>query len=115
MLSSNAGLVIEQNAKTSDNELGTVGSIGEQETRELLSEMPNVTVNDNIVTINEDEGVATGSQNSSSAQYEFEQERSEAGHEPDLADSTRSVAEKQKGKRISRYNRRGRSRGKGAK
>ncbi|XP_054788833.1 protein KAKU4 isoform X2 [Prosopis cineraria] len=123
---SNAGPGTEQNDKTLDNKHDTVGlgderiskGAAEQETCEPRSgtctEVPDVTVNNNIAT-NEDDGVATGSQNSSSVQNEFEQEHSEVAPEPDLAVSTRSIADKQKGKRISKYNRRGRSRGRAAK
>ncbi|KAI9097465.1 hypothetical protein K1719_025236 [Acacia pycnantha] len=107
---SNAGKVTEQDDKTVDNKHDTVGSGDERISKGVV---PDVTAN-NVAT-NEDDGVVTGSQNSSSVQNEFELEHSEVAPEPDTGVTTRSTAEKQKGKKISGYNRKGRSRGRVAK
>lgn len=83
----------------------------EQETCKMShgsSEVPDVSV-DNTVAF-KDDGVATGSQNSSSVQYEVQQNSSQQGSELGLAATPSSIA-KQKGKRLTRYNRRDRSRG----
>ena len=73
-------------------------------------EVPDAIVN-NTVALKEDDGVATGSQNSSSIQYEVQQDNNLPGSEPESTATPTSIA-KQKGKRVTtRYNRRGRSRG----
>lgn len=116
-----AGQVIEQNTKTLDNEPDTVDSsqertskdVLEQETCNLLSEsmeVPDDVIVNDTVAFKENDGVATGSQNSSSVQYEAQPDHSQRGSESDLAATSTSIA-KQKGRRItSRYNRRGRGR-----
>ncbi|KAJ1420133.1 hypothetical protein SESBI_14573 [Sesbania bispinosa] len=116
----NAGQVIEQDAKTSTDEPCTVDSsqertaqgVLEQETCKLSHEsmdVPDVIVVDTVAS-KEDDGIATGSQNSSSVQCEVQQNSSELASESGLAATSTSIA-KQKGKRITRYNRRDRSRG----
>ncbi|XP_004501249.1 uncharacterized protein [Cicer arietinum] len=113
------GKVTEQNSKTLNKEPSTVDSsqeriaqgVLEQETCKMShgsSEVPDVSV-DNTVAF-KDDGVATGSQNSSSVQYEVQQNSSQQGSELGLAATPSSIA-KQKGKRLTRYNRRDRSRG----
>ncbi|XP_061346213.1 protein KAKU4-like isoform X2 [Gastrolobium bilobum] len=112
--------VIEQGTRTLDNESSAVDSrqertaqgVLEQETCKLLREsmeVPDMNVAD-TVAFKEDDGVATGSQNSSSVQDEVQPNSSRLGSESSLAATPTSIA-KQKGKRITRYNRRGKSRG----
>lgn len=71
--------------------------------------MPDVSVNNTAAL--KDEGVASGSQNSSSVQYEIQQNSSQPGPESGLAATTPTSTAKQKGKRLTRYNRRDRGRG----
>ncbi|TKY74641.1 KAKU4 protein [Spatholobus suberectus] len=116
-----AGQVIEQNTKTLDNEPNTIDSsqertdqgVLEQEACKTLREsmdVPDVIV-DNSAALKEDDGVASGSQNSSSVQFEVRQDTSQPGAESGLPTTPTSIG-KQKGKRITtRYNRRGRSKG----
>lgn len=116
----NAG-VIEQNTKTLDNEPITIDSSQERTTEGVLeqeacktlresTEVPDVIAEDSVA-FKEDDGVPSGSQNSSSVQYEVQQGTSQPGVESGLAATPTSIA-KQKGRRITtRYNRRGRSRG----
>ncbi|XP_027354421.1 protein KAKU4 isoform X2 [Abrus precatorius] len=114
-----AGQVIEQNTKTLEKEPNAIDSSQErtaqgvigQETCKLLSEsmdVPDVIVEDSVGF--KDDGAASGSQNSSSVQYEAQQNSSQPGPESGLITTPTSIA-KQKGKRITRYNRRGRSKG----
>ncbi|KAI4337415.1 hypothetical protein L6164_015836 [Bauhinia variegata] len=83
--------------------------VNEKEVCQLSSETY-LKAPDKNVAINEDGGVPTGSQNSSSMQYEVQQDHSQPISEPDLTNTTTNVAEKHKAKRITRYNRRGRAR-----
>ncbi|KAI4316226.1 hypothetical protein L6164_024225 [Bauhinia variegata] len=109
--SSSAGQAIEQNTKTLNNVHSThhervAKDVIEKEASEASLEVPA-----NSAAINEDDGVATGSQNSSSMQYE-DHSQSQPTSEPNLTTTkTNVVAEKQKSKRITRYNRRGTGRG----
>lgn len=114
-----AGQVNEQNSETLNNKPSTVDSsqertaqgVFEQECKQSheSTEVPDVIVNETVAS-KEDDGVATGSQNSSSVQYEVQQNSSQAASESGLTATPTSIA-KQKGKRITRYNRRDRSRG----
>ncbi|CAL5205108.1 unnamed protein product [Lathyrus oleraceus] len=112
-----AGKVTEQNSKISNNEPSTVDSsqeriaqgVLEQETCKMShgsTEVPEVCVDGTVAS--KDDGVATGSQsqNSSSVQYEVQQNISQPGSESGLVATPTSIA-KQKGKRLTRYNRRG--------
>lgn len=109
MLFSNAGQGSKQKDKALDDKSDTVGSGDER-----ISKVPDVTANNTVVALNEDDGVALGSQDSSSLQNEFELEHSKVAPKLDTAVNKRSDAEKQKGRRISsRYNRSsGRGKGK---
>ncbi|CAJ2643386.1 unnamed protein product [Trifolium pratense] len=107
-----AGKAAEQNSKTLNNESSTVNSsqeriaqgVLEQETRKMSHESTEV------LDVSIDGTVASrddGSQNSSSVQYEVQQVSSQQGPESgSVATPTSSIA-KQKGKRLTRYNRRG--------
>ncbi|CAI8599742.1 unnamed protein product [Vicia faba] len=112
-----ARTVTEQNSKKSNNEPSTVDSsqeriaqgVLEQETCKMLrgsTEVPEVSVDGTVAS--KDDGVATGSQsqNSSSVQYEAQQNISQPASESGLVATPTSIA-KQKGKRLTRYNRRG--------
>lgn len=70
------------------------------------TEVPEVCVDGTVAS--KEDGVATGSQsqNSSSVQYEVQQNISQPGSESGLVATPTSIA-KQKGKRLTRYNRRG--------
>ncbi|RDX85744.1 Protein KAKU4, partial [Mucuna pruriens] len=107
-----AGQVIEQKTKTLDNEPNTIDSSqdrtaqgvveqGACKTSRQPTEVPDVLV---------DDSVASGSQNSSSVQCEVQQDTSQPGAESGLVTAPSSIG-KQKGKRLTRYNRRGRSKG----
>jgi hypothetical protein len=103
-----AGKVAEQNSKALNNESLTVNSsqeriaqgVPEQETCKMShesTEVPDVSA----------DGIATGSQNSSSVQYEVQQVSSQPDSESGLVATATSSIAKQKGKRLTRYNRRG--------
>lgn len=104
------------NPVSSNPERITAGVHGE-ETCELLSEasveVPIVTETEasvEVPIVNETDNVGSGSQNSSSMQYEeLEQNLSSAKSKR----KTGGVVDKQGGKKLSRYNRRGRGRGRG--
>ncbi|XP_058785762.1 protein KAKU4-like isoform X1 [Vicia villosa] len=101
---------VTQNSKTSNNEPSAVDSSQERIAQGVLeqgsTEVPEVIVDGTVAS--KDDGVATGSlsQNSSSVQYEVQQNISQAGSESGLVATPTSIA-KQKGKRLTRYNRRG--------
>lgn len=79
-----------------------------EETCEFLSEA-SMEVPTNI---NEIDAIANDSQNSSSMRYEeLSQDLSQPISKNDVVDKTSAVVEKQQGNKMSRYNRRGRSRG----
>jgi len=79
-----------------------------EETCEFLSEA-SMEVPTNI---NENDAIANDSQNSSSMRYEeLSQDLSQPISKNDMVDKTSAVVEKQQGNKMSRYNRRGRSRG----
>ncbi|XP_023887986.1 protein KAKU4 [Quercus suber] len=79
-----------------------------EETCEFLSEA-SMEVPTNI---NENDAIANDSQNSSSMRYEeLSQDLSQPVSKNDMVDKTSAVVEKQQGNKMSRYNRRGRSRG----
>ncbi|XP_030946774.1 protein KAKU4 isoform X1 [Quercus lobata] len=79
-----------------------------EETCEFLSEA-SMEVPTNI---NEIDAIANDSQNSSSMRYEeLSQDLSQPISKNDMVDKTSAVVEKQQGNKMSRYNRRGRSRG----
>lgn len=105
------GKVTEQNSKTLNNEPSTVNSsqeriaqgVLEQETCKTShgsTEVPDVSV-DGIVASKD-----SGSQNSSSVQYEIQQNSSQPGSESGLVATPTSIANR-KSKRLARYNRRG--------
>ncbi|KAK4558749.1 hypothetical protein RGQ29_008144 [Quercus rubra] len=80
-----------------------------EETCEFLSEA-SMEVPTNINDIND--AIANDSQNSSSMRYEeLSQDLSQPISKNDMVDKTSAVVEKQQGNKMSRYNRRGRSRG----
>ncbi|WJX35694.1 hypothetical protein P8452_23650 [Trifolium repens] len=112
----NAGKVAEQNSKALNNESLTVNSsqeriaqgVLEQETCKMShesTEVPDVSADGTVAS--KDDGIATGSQNSSSVQYEVQQVSSQPGPESDVVATATSSIAKQKGKRLTRYNRRG--------
>ncbi|XP_020226314.1 protein KAKU4 isoform X1 [Cajanus cajan] len=112
-----AGQVIEENTKTLTNtndssQERTGEGVVEHEASKTLresTEVPDV-VADDSVGLKQDDGVPSGSQNSSSV-YEVQPDSSQAGAESGLPATPTSIA-KQKGKRITtRYNRRGRNKG----
>lgn len=79
-----------------------------EETCEFLSEA-SMEVPTNI---NENDAIANDSQNSSSMRYEeLSQDLSQPISKNDMVDNTSDVVKKQQGNKMSRYNRRGRSRG----
>ncbi|GAU28188.1 hypothetical protein TSUD_313470 [Trifolium subterraneum] len=68
------------------------------------SSRPSVSVDGTVAS--KDDGIATGSQNSSSVQYEVQQSSSQTGPESGLVATPTSSIAQQKGKRLTRYNRR---------
>ncbi|MED6204973.1 hypothetical protein PIB30_013739 [Stylosanthes scabra] len=109
------GQVVEKNTETLDNDPSRVYSRQEKRTaqgvleQEKVSsesiEVPDAIVNDTIA-FKEDEGVVTGSQNSSSIQYEVQQDNNLPGSELESAATPSSIA-KRRGRRATRYNMRG--------
>lgn len=100
----------EQNHRPINEEDNTVGSghdnsarVGEEEKCELLSEAFM-----EVPVENEIDAAPSGSQNSSSMQYEGSPQHLNT-RKPEGKSNT--VTEKQRGKKVSRYNRRGRGRG----
>lgn len=91
---------------SSHDKVATVAPL--EETCEFLSEA-SMEVPTNI---NENDAIANDSQNSSSMRYEeLSQDLSQPVSKNDMVDKTSAVVEKQQGNKMSRYNRRGRSRG----
>ncbi|MED6125078.1 hypothetical protein PIB30_065120 [Stylosanthes scabra] len=108
------GQVVEKNTEMLDNEPSRVYSRQERKAQGVLErdkvlsesiEVPDAIVNDPIA-FKEDEGVVTGSQNSSSIQYEVQQDNNLPGSEPQSAATPSSIA-KRRGRRATRYNMRG--------
>ncbi|KAJ7966059.1 protein KAKU4 isoform X1 [Quillaja saponaria] len=88
----------------------------DEEVCQLLSEssieLLDLNVNDSVAT-NEDDGVANGSQNSSSMLYdELRHDQSHQESQWTMGSKTNNSFAEKPGKRITRYNRRGRGRGK---
>lgn len=106
----------EQRFMPSYEEHNPVGSDHDKMTRtapinaacELLSE-----ASVEVPIANEDDSIATGSQNSSSTHLEgLSQDLSRPNSKRGLAGKTSDVTEKQQGRKLGRYNRKGRGRGK---
>ncbi|XP_068480142.1 protein KAKU4 isoform X4 [Phaseolus vulgaris] len=111
----NATQVIEQNTQTlEDNEPNTNYSSQERTAEVVLEQEACKTLRESMDVpdvIGDHDGVASGSQNSSSLQYEVQQDTSQLGVESGLPATPTSIAN-QKGRRTTtKYSRRGRSRG----
>ncbi|KAL1346761.1 uncharacterized protein [Arachis hypogaea] len=94
-----AGQVIEQNRETLDNEPSTVYSRQEETTAQRVLERDNCKVLSESIEIPD-------SQNSSSIQYEVQEDNNLPGSEANL-EATQSSIAKRKGKRVTRSNTRG--------
>ncbi|KAK7352788.1 hypothetical protein VNO80_18216 [Phaseolus coccineus] len=111
----NATQVIEHNTQTlEDNEPNTNYSSQERTAEVVFEQEACKTLRESMDVpdvIGDHDGVASGSQNSSSLQYEVQQDTSQLGVESGLPATPTSIAN-QKGRRTTtRYSRRGRSRG----